>query len=325
MYTGNGYLKVVFKGKHMSKWISIIIPVFNEGINLSENIKYIENTLDKTKYKFEIILIDDGSKDNSWEVIKKLSTENEIINGIKFTRNFGKESAIFAGLKHANGDAAVTIDSDLQHPPEIIMDFLDIWENEEYQIVEGVKDKRAKESFVYKLSSNFFNKIMNKLTGFDFSGASDFKLIDRQVIQYLISLKEKNTFFRGLSTWSGFKTKVVKFSVNERKGGNSKWSLFGLGKLAINAITSFSSAPMHIVTTLGAILLIISIILGTQTIIRKASGFALEGFTTIILLLLFIGSVLMISLGIIGSYISRIYDEIKDRPRYIIAEKNIVD
>jgi glycosyltransferase involved in cell wall biosynthesis len=304
----------------MKKKITLIIPALNEENGLYGNIKKIIGYLEITKYDFSIIIIDDGSKDNTWEVIGKLRKEYNIIQGIRFTRNFGKEAAMFAGLKNADSDACIIIDSDLQHPPEFIPKFIEVWEKEGYEIVEGRKRKRGKESIFYRMASKLFNTVMHNLTGFNFSGAADFKLLDRKVVDYLNSLNERNTFLRGLSTWSGFRSKDLLFIVKDRKTGTRKWSFFKLGKFAINALTSFSSAPMQFVTMLGILIFILSIGLGIQTVYKKIAGISEEGFTTIILLILFIGSVLMISLGIIGSYISKIYDEVKHRPRYIVSE-----
>ena len=194
-----------------------------------------------------------------------------------------------------------------------------LWE-QGYEVVEGIKSSRGREKLSYKLSSGVFYKLLGKLTGVDMSDSSDFKLLDRKVVDVLNSLPERNTFFRALSFWAGFRSTRVEYEVAERKYGQSKWSLKGLWKYAVSNITSFSSAPMQLVTGLGILLLILSVVLGVQTLVKYFTHQAVEGFTTVILLLLIIGGVLMMSLGIIGYYISKIYDEVKGRPRYIIGD-----
>lgn len=305
----------------MDKLFSIIIPVYNEEEKLKEHINKIIDILSIESHKFEFILVDDGSRDNSWAVIEDLVSNNKNISGISFSRNFGKEAAIFAGFDVFNGDACIVMDSDLQHPPKLIHKMIELWEKNSCDIVEGVKTKRHKARIINKVGAYFFNKLMNRLTGLEFKGASDFKLLDKKVIDFFLGLSERNTFYRGLAIWTGFKKCSVPFEVIKRDGGSSKWSYIKLFKLAINAITSFSSVPLHIVTALGIIFLFSSIALGAHTLYQKLIGMSSDGFTTVILLLLLIGSVIMISLGLIGTYIARIYDEVKKRPRYIINKK----
>ena len=248
------------------------------------------------------------------------SCEHSEVKGISFSRNFGKESAIFAGLKEAGGMCCVIMDCDLQHPPGTIVEMYRLWE-EGYEVVEGIKSSRGRENPLHTLCANSFYSIISKLTGIDMADASDFKLLDRQAVDALLDMPERTPFFRALSSWVGFKTTSVPFEVQERTVGTSKWSLWSLIKYAIRNITSFSGAPLQMVTFLGWVMLLFSLVLGIQSLYRYFTGTALEGFTTVILLQLIIGSILMISLGIIGHYISRIYDEIKRRPRYIVSKR----
>lgn len=227
---------------------------------------------------------------------------------------------MFAGLAAAKGDACVLIDCDLQHPPEKIVEMYRLWE-EGAEVVEAVKTDRGKESFLHKKCAQTFYHLISKACKIDMQNASDFKLLDRKAVNALLTMKEKNAFFRALSSWVGFKTAKVEFEVRERTVGQSKWSAWALVKYAFNNISSFSAAPMQIVTILGAMMLIASLILGIAALYQKIVGIAVDGFTTVILLQLFSGSIIMMSLGIIGYYIAKIYDEIKDRPRYIIAEE----
>ena len=301
--------------------LSIIIPAFNEEGNIKRIVSVIDELMVENKIDYEIVFINDGSKDNSWEEITTASKNNPNISAINFSRNFGKESAIFAGFKYAKGDACVLIDCDLQHPPKKIVEMYRIWENNDVDIVEGRKSSRGKENIFYRLFSKTFYKLISAETGVDMQNASDFKLMSRNVVDALNEMPERLTFFRAMSKWVGYKTEVVYFDVEKREVGESKWSVRKLFKYAINSITSYTSAPMQIVTVVGIITFIISVILGINTLYNKISGRSLEGFSTVILLQLFTSSVIMFSLGIIGYYLSKIYEEIKQRPRYIINQR----
>ncbi len=268
----------------------------------------------------EIVFVDDGSTDKTYEEISKLSEKEDNVCGIHFSRNFGKEAAISAGLASARGDCAVVIDCDLQHPPEKIVEMYALWK-EGYEIVEGIKSSRGDEHRLHSWAANRFYSIISSLVGFDMSNASDFKLLDRKVVDVLNRIPERKGFFRALSYWVGYKKTSVEFDVREREAGVSKWNTKSLIKYAISNISAYSTAPMQIVVILGVVMLVISFLLGIWTLIDKLSGRALEGFTTVILITVFIGSIIMISLGVIGYYVARIYEEIKGRPKYIISSK----
>ena len=225
-----------------------------------------------------------------------------------------------SGLESAGGACCLIMDCDLQHPPQLIPEMYHLWQ-EGYEVVEGIKASRGKENLLHTFSANTFYSLISRATGIDMSRASDFKLLDRKAMDALLIMPERAPFFRALSSWVGFKTTILPFEVQERDIGVSKWSVWSLTKYAVQNITSFSGAPMQLVSLLGFIMFFASVILGIQSLYRYFTGTALEGFTTVILLQLIIGSVLMISLGIIGHYISRIYDEIKARPRYIISKR----
>ena len=300
--------------------LSIILPAYNEQDNIVHTFTVISSLLSAKSIPFEILFVDDGSYDLTYQQIQTLSTEHPEVKGISFSRNFGKESAIFAGLEAASGDCCLIMDCDLQHPAEIIPEMYRLWQDG-YEVVEGIKTSRGKESKLHTLCAGTFYRIISKATGVDMSKASDFKLLDRKAVDALLTMPERAPFFRALSSWIGFRTVSVPFAVQERTAGTSKWSVWKLIKYAIQNITSFSGAPLQFVTLLGWIMFLASIALGIQSLYRYFTGTALEGFTTVILLQLIIGSVLMISLGIIGHYISRIYDEIKARPRYLINKR----
>jgi len=301
--------------------ISIMIPVYNEGKQIRKSYETIVSYLPLELADFNFIFVDDGSSDDTWEALRELTRTYEDIKILRLSRNFGKEAALCAGLENFCADACIVMDSDLQHPPALLRKMVGLWKDEGFEIIEGVKDSRGKESFINRIGAILFYYIMLKLSGVKLNNASDFKLMDAKVVEAWKEMKEHDTFFRGMSAWLGFKKTSVSFSVPKRAQGSSRWSFFKLFKLAINAITSFSSLPLHLVTIMGVIFLAGSLILGIQTIYRKLSGTALDGFTTIILLQLIIGSTLMLSLGIIGSYIARIFNEVKMRPRYIISEE----
>ena len=300
--------------------LSVIIPVYNEEKQIEKTINEVKNTVSPLGESYEIVVIDDGSVDKTWDVLKELANKNPEISAFRFSRNFGKEAAIMAGLSNAKGDACITMDADLQHPPGLIPEMTKLW-REGFEVVEAVKRDRGKETSLSRFSASMFYKIMHRLSGFNLENASDYKLLDKKVVQEIIRMPERETFFRGLTAWVGYKRTEVYFSVPERETGKSGWSKWKLFRLAITAFTSFSSLPLQFVTFIGVLFLIGSIILGIQTLIMKLKGWAIGGFTTVILLLLIIGSCLMISLGLIGIYIARIYNEVKSRPRYIISEK----
>lgn len=299
--------------------LSIVLPSYNEEQNIANTAKVLSEFLEKEQIDYELVFISDGSKDRTYEEIVKAREQNPRIKGAAFSRNFGKEAGIFAGLELTSGDAVIVMDCDLQHPPTVIPQMWKLWQ-EGAQVVEGVKSSRGKESLAYKLSAGIFYKIMSKLIGMDMNASSDFKLLDRQVVNVLLSLPERNTFFRALSFWVGFRTEVVYYEVQERQFGESKWSLFSLMKYAITNATSFSTMPLQMITVMGFLSILFSVVLGIQTFVRYLCGTAVEGFTTVILLILIIGGCLMISLGIIGHYIARIYEEVKGRPKYIISD-----
>ena len=303
----------------MSKFLSVIIPDYNEEGMIGKTTDIITKLLRKNGIENEIIFINDGSKDKTWNRIQTVSNKNDNVRGISFSRNFGKEAAMFAGLSYAKGDCCVLIDCDLQHPPEKIVEMYGLWE-QGYEVVEAVKADRGKESFLHRISAKCFYKLISKATNIDMSKASDFKLLDRKAVNALLLVKERNSFFRALSSWIGFKTTQIEFEVQERTVGKSKWSTWALVKYAISNITAFSAAPMQLVTVLGVVMLIASLVLGVEALYEKIIGVALDGFTTVILIQLFSGSIIMISLGIIGYYIAKIYEEIKTRPRYIVSE-----
>ena len=300
--------------------LTVVLPAYNEQDSVPLAADTICPLLEKEGIRHEILFVNDGSRDGTWKAIQAQTSRHSQVRGVCFSRNFGKEAAIFAGLAQAKGDCAVVLDCDLQHPPEKIVEMYRLWQ-QGYQVVEGVKVTRGKESPLHTLAAKTFYHFISSATKIDMSRASDFKLLDRRAVDVLVAMREKNAFFRALSSWIGFETTQVEFEVQPRAAGESKWSIRSLVRYAITNLAAFSTAPLQIVTFLGVLVFLCSLVLGGWSLWQKISGQALEGFTTVILLLLLIGSILMICLGIIGYYIAKIYEEIKDRPRFIISQE----
>lgn len=299
--------------------ISIVVPVHDESAALPETLAEIARSLAPLGFAHELIVVDDGSTDATWRMLREHAARNPSLRGVRLSRRFGKEAALCAGLELARGDATIVMDGDLQHPPALIPQLVDEWRNGA-DIVEAVKIDRG-DTHAESWRARLFYALFKSLSGQDLGNASDFKLLDRRVLEAYLALKERNVFFRGMTSWLGFERRTVEFAVRPRRAGASRWSLGRLLRLALTAVTSFSSAPLHVVTLLGGCFLLFSLALGAQTLYRKLTGSALDGFTTVILLLLITGSALMIGLGIIGEYIARIYDEVKGRPRYVVRER----
>lgn len=295
--------------------MSIIVPAYNEEENIEKTASVISGIMSENNIDYELIFVDDGSKDRTWELIEELSEKNQSIRGLKFSRNFGKEGAVFAGLKHCRGDCAVVIDCDLQHPPELMVEMYNMWQ-QGWQVVEAVKASRGKESFLYKFFAKSFYGLMEGSSGIRMQGASDYKLMDRQVVDALNEMPERLTFYRAMSSWVGFKTAQIEFNVAPRNAGTTKWNFKKLFKFALSNLTGYTNAPLHIVTVMGILFFIAALATGIIEIVRACGGIPQSGIMPVLLLT---GSVIMLALGVIGYYLSKIYEEIKGRPRYIVS------
>ena len=303
-----------------SPLLSIVMPVFREGAQLAAFLSEVRDAAKQCNLAYELLVVDDGSPDDTWRVIAAEVTSGRPLRALRLSRNFGKESALCAGLEHAQGDAVIVMDADGQHPPSLIPNMVHLWQSSGADIIEAVKRSRGRESLSSKVGAKLFYFILNKLSGFHFEGASDFKLMNRKAVDAWLKMHERNVFFRGMTVWMGFTTVQIPFEVVPRSAGQSTWSVLKRLKLALVGITSFSSFPLHLVTLAGVLFLGTSVLLGLQTLYLKLVGRAVSGFATVILLQLIVGSLLMISLGIIGEYLARIYEEVKGRPRYLIRE-----
>ncbi len=299
--------------------LSVVIPSYCEGSGVIETLDVVAGVLRKAAIPHELIVIDDGSTDDTWSFLENACATYPRLRAVRFSRNFGKEASIWAGLRHASGDAVLVMDADLQHPPGLIPEMYRIWREARVDVVEAVKTHRSREPLLNRLGARLFYTLMNRLSGFDLDRATDFKLLDRRAVDLLLHLEERNLFFRGIVAWMGFERAQVSFEVPERAHGRSKWTLVKLAGLFTRSITAFSTLPLQLITLAGVLFLLFSLILGTKVFAQWWMGEAVEGFTTVILLLEIIGSLLMLSLGILGTYLARIYEEVKRRPLYVEA------
>lgn len=304
------------------KTVTVVIPVHNEAgsivPNLNTILTYITPIYDTHA---TMLIVDDGSSDGTTELVRKLCEQRQDLHLLCLNRHFGKEAAIQAGLDHANTDAVIVMDSDLQHPPNLIPQMVALWLNG-IDVVEAYKLSRGPQSITSRLLVGGFYRVFRALTELDISTESDFKLLDRKVVVAYRMLPERVRFFRGLMRWMAYPSARIPFDVPNRAHRMSRWTRLSLLRYSISALTSFSSLPLYLVSSLGLLTFVVSVLVGTIALYDKLSGRALGGFTTVILLLLFIGSSLLFSLGLLGSYVARIYEEVKARPIYTINWRN---
>jgi glycosyltransferase involved in cell wall biosynthesis len=301
--------------------LSVVLPCLNEGAHLARSLDVLRGVLDGLGLPWELLVVDDGSTDDTWAVLRAYAREHPGLRALRLSRRFGKELALTAGLERARGAAVLVMDADLQHPPELIPEMVRAWRDEGFEVVEGKKRARGDEPVLSRLGARLFYPLFRRLAGLDLEGASDFKLLDRKVIAAWSRMGERTVFFRGMSAWLGFRRKELSFEVAPRAGGRSGWSLWRLLRLALHGITAYSTAPLQLITAMGFVFLAFAAVLGAQTLYNKLYGSAETGFTTVIVLVLIVGSMIMMGLGVIGLYVSRIYEEVKGRPRTIVAEE----
>ncbi len=302
------------------EFLSVVMPVYREASHIGTVLATIRDALAEVDISFEFVLVDDGSPDETWLILNEQAKTFPMLRAARLSRNFGKELALCAGLEMAHGDAVVVMDSDGQHPPSLLPEMVRTWRETGVDIVEATKITRGKETFFSKITAGLFYLIWNKLSGFELKGASDYKLLNRRAANAYLQMGERNVFFRGMTAWLGFSRAQIPFEVAGRVGGQTGWSILRLLGLALTAITAFSALPLQIITFAGVFFLLFAVAFGAQTLFVMLTGNAVSGFATVIFLLLIIGSLLMISLGIIGEYLARIYEEVKGRPRYVVAQ-----
>lgn len=303
------------------EFISVVMPVYREAAHIGDVLRQVYDALVSADVGFEIVMVEDGSPDDTWKALVEQSKIYPMIRAARLSRNFGKEHALCAGLEMARGDAVIVMDADGQHPPALLPEIVNTWRSTGVDIVEATKIDRGEETLFSRIAAGSFYWLWNKLSGFEMRGASDYKLLSRQAVNAYLEMDERNVFFRGMTAWIGFERAQVPFEVATRAGGTTSWSIMHRVRLALTGISGFSSLPLQFVTFMGLLFLLFSILFGIYTLILQLLGHSNTGFATVILLLLVIGSLLMISLGIIGIYLARIYDEIKGRPRYVISHR----
>lgn len=300
---------------------SIIAPIFNELENIPELYPRVRDVMEQTGEPWELILVDDGSTDGSTDVIRTLAENDERVKPVIFARNFGHQIAVTAGLDYSRGDAVVIIDADLQDPPEVILDLIGKW-REGYEVVYAVRAEREGESWFKKTTASLFYRVIYRITDVNIPlDTGDFRLMDRKVVNVMNQMRERHRFLRGMSSWVGYKQTGITYKRKARFSGETKYPLNKMLKLALNAITSFSYFPLQLATYIGFITAGLSVIaIPVVVLLRLITGTTLEGQATTLIIVLFLGGVQLISLGIIGEYIGRIYDEAKGRPLYIVSE-----
>lgn len=299
--------------------IAIVIPAYNEAASIVANLAVIRAAVnDIADANFMMVVIDDGSRDATAAAVRQLHNNDPRVHLLSMNRHYGKEAAIAAGLQAMRHcDAVVVMDSDLQHPPALIPTMVEHWRYGA-RVVEAVKESRGNESYLRGKLAGLFYRSFSYFTRLGIEGHTDFKLLDKEVVNACCDLPEHGRFFRGLIAWLGFETVQLPFNVPPSTRQRSAWGQGALFRYAIDSITSFTAFPLQIVTVLGGLTFLLSIVIGAMALADKLAGRAVDGFTTVILLILIIGSVLMFSVGLIGIYVGRIYDEVKRRPNFLI-------
>lgn len=311
----------------MGKTLSICIPVYNESLNLPVAVKEVEKLFENELkgYSLEIIITDNASTDETWKVAQELSQAKKHVRAFRFARNFGYQNSVFAGLCMARGDAAIELDADLEDPPQVIPEFVREWEKG-YDVVYGIRATRHS-PFLMKFLFSAFYRLLNRLSNLKIpENSGDFRLLDRKVLNVLKALPERNLYLRGLVSYLGFRQKAVVYHRQPRISGTSKFRLMHYIVLAIDALTAFTHTPLRMMGVVGVVLFCLSTALALYYLVaRILHGTPIAGFTTLVILVLILNSITFIFLGIIGEYLSRIFDDSKGRPRVIIAEATNTD
>lgn len=308
------------------KKVTLVVPCYNEADVLE--LLYNEVTAvfkNLTEYELELLLVDDGSKDETLNIIKSLAAKDDKVKFISFSRNFGKEAAMLAGLKNADGEYIGIIDADLQHSPDLLPPMLEALEKEGYDVAAARRTDRAGEAKLKSTLSESFYKVYNKFSDVQLEeSAQDFRVMKRKVVEAIVSLSEKNRFSKGIFSWVGFKTKWFEHENRERAAGETKWSVRKLLKYAIDGLLSFTNAPLRLPLYLGGFSIVLSVLVFIVAVILKAMGYLSSiGIASIIAVIMLFSGIILLCLGIMGMYLARIYDETRDRPVFIISESNI--
>lgn len=313
----------------MSIKLSVVIPCFNESLNIETTFEKIKKNIEKISQNYEIIFVDDGSTDNSAHILEKKAQEHLNLKILQFSRNFGHQNAIFAGIEHSSGDGIFLIDADLQDPPEKFKEMYQKWISG-YDVVYGVRKSRREKSFIKKILYNAYHKVFKIFSNLESQNdLVDFCLMDKKVKNQIVKLKEKNIYFRGLRSWVGFNQTGIRYDRIDREIGETKYSIGKLINLAVDGILNFSVKPLSLIFFIGVLMFVLSLIAIVFFLLQKIIGFTFlgtspeeaKGFFATIIIILFFGGINLSALGIIGEYIGRLYIEVKDRPKYIIKKK----
>ncbi len=305
----------------MNPILSVVVPVYNEQEVIGETLKRLRQVLDAMAVEYEIVFVNDGSRDNTLQILRPACEADTRLKLINFSRNFGHQTAITAGMDLASGDAVVIIDADLQDPPEVIPDMFALWKDG-YEVVYGKRIHRKGETFFKRATAQMFYRLLSVMTDVTIPvDTGDFRLIDRKVVEALRRTPERNRYVRGLISWLGFKQTAYEYVREERFAGKTKYPLRKMIKLAVDAITSFSVKPLRIAGVLGLILSVFGFAYTVYVVIAKLCGAVFsDGWASTICIVLLLGGFILIMLGIMGQYIGRIYDEVRARPLYVISE-----
>ena len=307
----------------MEKLLSLVVPAFNEEEAMEQSFERTYRAMSSIGYPFEIIYIDDGSRDRTWEIISRLAREHEEVKALRFSRNFGHQLAVTAGMDEAKGDAVIIMDADLQDPPELVDQMLEYWE-EGYDDIYAKRRTRGEESWLRRQFSLALYGILQRMSRIDIlPNVGDFRLLDSRCVLTLRRLRECERYTKGLFCWIGYQKKSIEFDRGDRLMGHSSWNFLKLLNLAVEGITSFSIAPLRIATVCGVLCSISSFIYAIYFLIKTVLyGDETAGFPTLIIVMLFLGGIQLFSLGIIGEYVGRIFKETKGRPTYIASDYN---
>jgi dolichol-phosphate mannosyltransferase len=301
--------------------ISLIIPVYNEDNNIKRLYDEICIAIKELRCIFELIFIDDGSEDNSLKILSELAEQDSRIKVISFTKNFGHQNALLAGYRNCSGDAAITMDSDMQHPPSLIPDFIEKWQ-EGYFIVNALRTETEGAGFFKKFISKSFYKVLSYLSDVQLpKGSSDFRLIDRKIVDIIKCIEDNNLFFRGIINWTGFKSFSIYYIANHRYSGKTKYTINKMFEFSLNGITSFSTVPLRLTLYFGIIITFLSFVYIFYALYENIiKGITIEGWTSVLISILFIGGIQLVFLGIIGEYVGRIFSILKKRPLFLIKK-----
>jgi glycosyltransferase involved in cell wall biosynthesis len=299
--------------------ISVVVPMYYEELVAEECYRQLTDTLEGKDFDYELIFVNDGSKDKTEDILLSISRNDKRVRVINFSRNFGHQTAVTAGIFNSKGDAVVIIDADLQDPPKLILEMIRLW-RKGYEVVYGKRKKRNGETFFKLLTAKYFYKFLNYMSDIDIpKDTGDFRLIDKKVVQVFRNMPERNRFVRGMMSWIGFNQTFIEYERDERFAGETKYPLKKMIKFATDGIVSFSTKPLKIVSFLGVLSIVLSLVIFIYSLISKMFIHeTIAGWASIVNIVAFFGGLQLISLGIVGEYVARIYEEAKNRPLYII-------